>query len=248
MARKHLVFLHGFLESPAMWQPIVDKLSVKSYHLHFPVLPGHEASHPLPAVCDVDHYVKAIVEQLPMDGDDQFFIVAHSFGGYLASHLVQSIHDRVNALCLFQSKCGEDSAEKKNDRRRAIVAARENKSLYCRTMIRSCYGEKNAERLHNEIEAQIAFATSLDTEAIVAAQEVMIHRGDALEFMRHRRFPLYYFLGEDDKSIPLEVALNEIHQLPGSMYHLAKGIGHMGHYECTQEAAEFIQRIVRANG
>jgi hypothetical protein len=40
---------------------------------------------------------------------------------------------------------------------------------------------------------------------------------------------------------------NELAQLPGSVAHIAQGIGHMGHIERTKEAAEFLQRILRAD-
>lgn len=169
-------------------------------------------------------------------------------GGYLASHVVQRIHSQVCGLLLFHSKAGADSEEKINDRKRAIAAAQENKNLYVRGMITGCYAPSLREQLQTEMEAHIAFAQTLSAETIAASQQFMIQREDALDFMKHRHFPLYYFLGEKDASIPLEVAQAELAQLPGAMAHVAEGVAHMGHYECTREAADFIQRILRAEG
>jgi pimeloyl-ACP methyl ester carboxylesterase len=97
------------------------------------------------------------------------------------------------------------------------------------------------------MEKQIAYASQLSFETIEASQTFMIQRPDNIEWMKNRNFSLYYFLGDKDNSLPLDVMQNELAQLPGSVAHIAQGIGHMGHIERTKEAAEFLQRILRAD-
>jgi pimeloyl-ACP methyl ester carboxylesterase len=248
MAKKHLVFLHGFLEDHTMWKPLLPMLSLRNYHVHFPTLPGHSDEQPLAPSSSTSDYVDAVLSQLPISPDNKVFVIGHSMGGYLASHVVQRIHAQVCGLLLFHSKAGADSEEKINDRKRAIAAAQENKNLYVRGMITGCYAPSLREQLQTEMEAHIAFAQTLSAETIAASQQFMIQREDALDFMKHRHFPLYYFLGKKDASIPLEVAQAELAQLPGAMAHVSEDAAHMGHLESTREAADFIQRILRAEG
>jgi len=48
MSKKHLVFLHGFLENASMWNSILGRISKSNLQLHFPEIPGHGLRHQLP--------------------------------------------------------------------------------------------------------------------------------------------------------------------------------------------------------
>jgi pimeloyl-ACP methyl ester carboxylesterase len=246
MPAKHLVFIHGFLEDSSMWKHILPHLSKSGWVIDLPELPGHGNNSFLPEEKNAKAYCKNILEQIELAPDDEAFIIAHSMGGYLSASLAEMIPTQISGLCFFHSKAGADNEQKIADRKRAIEAARENKSLYVRTMINNIYFEGNRERCKNEMEAQIAYAQNLSIETIVAAQEVMISRPDRVETMLHRNFPLYYFLGDRDSSLPNDVMMAEVSRIPGAVAHLVQGIGHMGHIENKREAVEFIQRIMRA--
>ncbi len=247
MSNKRLVFIHGFLENATMWKTIVPHLSKSNYKLDFPELPGHGENSFLPKEKTAESYCKNILDQVAMNEDDRLFIIAHSMGGYLSASLASMIPNQISALCLFHSKAGADNAEKIADRKRAIEAATANKELYVRTMVTNVFYEKNRERCQTEIEKQISEAQQLSVETITGAQQVMIERPDRIAAMQQRNFPLYYFLGEKDTSVPLEVAENELTQLPGAVAHIARETGHMGHIENKREAVEFLQRIMRTD-
>jgi pimeloyl-ACP methyl ester carboxylesterase len=246
MGSRHLILIHGFLEDASMWNHLLPHLSKKDYIISTPELPGHGHNEIIPAEKTAAAYCDAILQQLHLQPEDTALIIGHSMGGYLATTLVQQMPCKVRALCLFHSKAGADSPQKITDRRRAIEAARENKALYVRTMINGIYGEKNRTTCAPEIEKQIAYASGLTFETIEAAQLVMISRADNIESMKQRNFSLYYYLGDIDSSLPLEIMKQELDQLPGAVAHIAHDIGHMGHIERTREAADFIQRILRA--
>lgn len=247
MSNKRLVFIHGFLEDSSMWKPIISHLSKSPYKLDFPELPGHGSNHEIPLEKTAVSYCKNILEQLQLGKDDTMFIIAHSMGGYLSATLATMVPNQISGLCLLHSKVGADSDEKKSDRRRAIEAARTNKDVYVRTMVTNIFYEKNRDRLYDQIEQQIAQAQKLSIEAITSAQEVMLERQDRIHDMKHRNFPLYYFLGDKDTSIPLEVAQHELTQLPGAVAHISRETGHMGHLENKRDVVEFLQRIMRAD-
>jgi pimeloyl-ACP methyl ester carboxylesterase len=247
MSSRHLILLHGFLEDASMWNYILPHLSKKDYVIATPELPGHGKNKVIPHKKTADDYCANILKQLDLKSEDQAFVIGHSMGGYLATTLVKMLPCSVQSLCLFHSKAGADSEQKIIDRKRAIEAARENKALYARTMINGIFGEENKERCHEAMEKQIAYASQLSFETIEASQTFMIQRPDNIEWMKNRNFSLYYFLGDKDNSLPLDVMQNELAQLPGSVAHIAQGIGHMGHIERTKEAAEFLQRILRAD-
>lgn len=245
--KKRLVFIHGFLENASMWQGIISGISKRNYVVNTPELPGHGKNSFLPEVHTAEVWCENILRQLGLEADEQVFVIGHSMGGYLASTLVNMISDQVSGLCLFHSKCGADLPQKIADRHRAIEAANSNKELYVRTMINSIYGEKTKSIHQASIEKHIEYAKQLSLETIVASQEVMISRPDQIATMQQRSFPLFYFLGEMDNSLPLSLMLEEVDQLPGSLAHIERGIGHMGHVEAAKSAVGFIQRILHTD-
>lgn len=244
---KRIIFIHGFLENAGMWNYLIPHLSLKSYKVHTPEIPGHGRNTALPDELNAPAYCRNLLQQVDLQADDTAFIIGHSMGGYLASELVHMIPGQVRGLCLFHSKAGTDLPEKIHERKRAIAAAGENKELYVRTMITNIFYEKNRNRFSGEMESLIEDAKKLSKETIQGAQQVMIGRNDNVERLKHRSFPLYYYQGEFDNSVPSVITQDEMKLLPGAVGHLSHGAGHMGHIETQRDAIEFIQRILRAD-
>lgn len=245
--KKRLVFIHGFLENAGMWQSIISGISKKNYVVNTPELPGHGNHLSLPNAHVAEAWCDDIIRQLNISLDESVFVIGHSMGGYLASTLVGMIKDQVSGLCLFHSKAGSDLEQKREERLRAIEAAKSNKELYVRTMISNIFFEGTRSKHHAHIEKQIEYAKSLSLETIIASQEVMISRPDNIVRLQERHFPLFYFLGEHDTSLPLGMMMKEVNQLPGALVHIEPGIGHMGHIEATKSAIDFIQRILHTD-
>lgn len=246
MAQRHLILIHGFLENHLMWQELLQLISKKNFVIHTPHLPGHHPDVTLLGRSDIQAYCDALNQQCAIAADDEVFVIGHSMGGYIASHLIHQLPGKIKGLCLFHSKCKADDADKIEQRKRAIQAAYSDLSLYVRTMITNQFAEDLRGALAQKIAAQIAFASTLAPEVIDECQRVMIERPDGLEAMRNRSFPLYYYLGQHDPSIPLIAALEEAKALPGALVHIEDRIGHMGHWESTRAAAGFINRILFA--
>ncbi|MEN9639621.1 MAG: hypothetical protein RLZZ262_1490 [Bacteroidota bacterium] len=246
MAQRHLILIHGFLENHVMWSEMLQLISKKNFVIHTPHLPGHHRDVPLRGTSEMKSYCDAIQAQCKIAEEDEVFVIGHSMGGYIASHLVFNLPGKIKGLCLFHSKCSADDAEKIEQRKRAIDAAHKDLSLYVHTMISNQFAPPLRDSLSQKIASQIAFAQSLSSSVIEECQRVMIERPDGLDAMRHRSFPLYYFLGEHDPSIPLITALEEAKALPGALVHIEDRIGHMGHWESTRAAAGFINRILFA--
>ena len=223
-----------------MWDNFVPFLK-KDYTIHVPELPGHGKQD----YCG-EETIEAIASSVASRIPDNSVVVGHSMGGYVAVSIAKLFPEKVNSLCLFHSRAGEDEPEKKLNRDRAIIAAQKNKGLYVQTLISGLFNPTLKDLYYRVINAQISEAKKMKTEAIVGSLLAMKHRPDHKEFMKNRSFPLYYFLGGADPVLPINIVKEEISFLPGSVAHIADKAGHMGHFESTREAQEFIQRIARA--
>lgn len=247
MSKKHLALLHGFLEGPSMWQSVLGHISKKDFVIHTPSIPGHGNNPGIPAELTAKAYAENLMEQMNIPEDEEVFIIGHSMGGYLGCTIAASRPAGVAGLFLFHSKAGEDIPQKKEDRKCAINAIKENKALYVRTMINSLFHPDKAPGLKDVIEKHIADAMLISEEGMIAAQTVMMTRPDHIATMQNRHFPLFYFLGDRDASLPMEVMEEELRQLPGAVSHVAVDTGHMGHLECNKEVGVFMQRVLLAS-
>ncbi len=247
MTKKHVVFIHGFLENAHMWQHILGKISKQKLHIHTPELAGHGLRPHNDQITSIADYAHDILEQIHIPDGEKAILIGHSMSGYTALELAKLLGDKVSGLCLLHSTATADNAEKKEARLRAIEAVQQNKALYNRTVIVSLFAEKKREQLREHIEKNIADANAMDTNAIVQALHSMRNRADNVEFLKQRSFPLFYFLGTEDSRLPISELKAELELLPGAVASIAENTGHMGHMECTDLVAEFIQRIIRAD-
>lgn len=240
--KPYVLLIHGFLGDSTMWQPLVKHLESK-YLFITPDLPGHGSA---PASAQRMEEFAAEIE-MQLETDTPCFIIGHSMGGYVGCMLAALYPQRVRGLCLFHSTAAADSEATKQDRLRAIGLASENKDLYVRQVLGSLYSESTRTRHQHEIEEQIKTAQRMSAEAVQNSLRAMMHRPDQRQALRHRHFPLYYFLGDEDSRLPIEQMRAEVAEMPGAVAHIARHTGHMGHIECPTEAGTFIERILRAH-
>jgi hypothetical protein len=158
------------------------------------------------------------------------------------------VPERIQAIGFFHSKAGSDSAEKIEDRKRAIATAAQNKDLYLATMLRNTLAKDNYPRFQKELSLLIEQAKhDISVACIEAAQEVMIQRPDNIGFLSVAAFPIHYFLGKQDRSILFEHMQEELLALPSASMQVAESAGHMGHIECRTEAIEWLKRVCAFN-
>ena len=227
-----------------MWDALISEIQNESIAISTPSIPGHGTQPQIPSELTAEAYCRAIIDQLP-DDELPWIVVGHSMGGYLASTLVTLVPNRIAGLGFFHSKAGADSASKIEDRKRAIAAASQNRELYLGTMLRNTLADCNVERCAAELSGMIADAQQdISSDCIEAAHTVMIQRPDNVEYLRHVSYPVYYFLGRSDKSIPIEQLTDELKALSNARVTVVENTGHMGQVEAPQEALMWLKELI----
>ncbi|MFM7813765.1 MAG: alpha/beta fold hydrolase [Flavobacteriales bacterium] len=238
-----VVFIHGFLESPSMWDGVISELALSQGEYQCVYLPGHDEKPMFPNDISIQGYASFLLDQITFEPGCGIALVGHSMGGYIAAALAPLIGDALQEVCFFQSKAGADSPEKKMERQRAIEVAAENRELYIRTMLRSIFHPDTLHLFESECEDLVSKALFLPTETISKSQQVMMTRPDSTHQLSHRNFRVSYFLGRFDRSIPLSSALDEAQTL-GADHITVCDAGHVGHIEKKQEAVRFLSEFI----
>lgn len=232
---KKVVLIHGFLGHDDMWNHILPETDAEVYT---PRLAGH-GNHHLFEQPTLSAYAHDVLQQIDFNLEDELELVGHSMGGYVALEIAKQFPLNCAKLGLFHSTAQADSELKKQDRLRAMEAAKEHQALYAANLIDGLFHEP---QLHSkDIEEQLAKIASMQAENTIQALTAMRNREESISFLTNQVFPIWYFNGNQDKVLPIERMQEEWNQLPHALVVQLDQCGHMGHIEQHEAAKKFLQ-------
>jgi len=228
-------FIHGFLESPAMWEGYLSSFASP----RLLTLPGHGNLIDQQCPSNMQGIAESLMNEINTTEPHQ--IIGHSMGGYLIPFLVQ-LGAQPKRIGIFHSKLGADDDAKKIQRQRAIDLVQGNKSLYVRTMITHLFSDKFKVKGYQTIEELIRQANMINESNIIACQRAMMARSCGIETIRSKQIPTHFFAGGKDEGVPMELVQSEAQALqPYSTIRKEDEIGHMGQWEAPQAVAEWLK-------
>lgn len=192
-----VVLLHGFLENATMWDAFVPELS-KKYRVITIDLLGHGKTQPLNYVQTMEDNADMVLSVLNELRIRKAVFVGHSMGGYVALAFADLFPNIVKGVALVNSTAKPDSAERKLNRDRAIVAVKQNYASFVRMSVANLFSEDNRERFAKEIEAVKLEALKTPLQGIVASLEGMKIRKDREPLLHEGKFPVLLALGKKD--------------------------------------------------
>src|ERR1035437_7130541 len=95
-----VVFIHGFCQSSAYWEPTLRHLATQGMGGLAPDLPGFASSADLPGPYTMEAYADGLADFLAARGIDNVLLVGGSMGGVVAQHFVLRHPNRVARLLL----------------------------------------------------------------------------------------------------------------------------------------------------
>ena len=190
-----VVLLHGFLENKKMWDDYIPVLSQKNRVITIDLL-GHGDSECLGYVHSMENNAQVIRSVLTHLRIRKAVFVGHSMGGYVALAFADLYPNSTKGLVLLNSTAKADSAERKKNRDRAIVAVKQNYGNFIRMSIANLFSEDNREKLNSEIEKVKKEALKTPLQGIVASLEGMKIRKDREFILHESEFQKLLILGK----------------------------------------------------
>jgi pimeloyl-ACP methyl ester carboxylesterase len=238
---KPVIFLHGFMESKSMWRSL--QLSAQPMRCIFIDLPGHGESqlydeNEKPSIQYFAAKVRSFISWLKID---QYDIVGHSMGGYVALELKKT-DANCQKVVLLNSNFWEDSEQKKRDRVRVADLVFKAKNLFVSEAIPGLFFSKKGKEV--EIQGLIDEAKNMSADAIAYAALAMRERNNLSSILK--KYPSDFLLisGQHDPLISPEEMRS---RLPSEQLQVQflENAGHMAHIEASEETKELICHFVK---
>lgn len=232
-----MVLLHGFLENKSMWNNLLPELITKYRVITIDLL-GHGNTECLGYVHSMEDNADMVHEVLQDLKIRKVLLIGHSMGGYVTLAFAELYPKNVKGIVLLNSTARADSAERKTNRDRAIVAVKQNYTAFVRMSIANLFSEKNREILLDEIENAKKEALKTPLQGIVASLEGMKIRKDREVLLNFDTFPLLLILGKQDPVLNYDENASQIKNTPVQLVTFPDG--HMSHIENREELTKVL--------
>jgi pimeloyl-ACP methyl ester carboxylesterase len=241
-----LVLIHGFPNDSSAWNTIIPELA-KRYQVILLDLPG-AGNSPLPNTeLTMEYMAASIKEVLDKEGIAKAVLTGHSMGGYTAMQFAASYPEMIQGISLVHSLTSDDTDEKKENRRKAIVLMRKGEAereMFLKGMSQNLFASEFAAQHPEEVKKVVANGMKISVEALAGFYLAIMNRTDKRPLLINASWPMQWIIGNEDAATPLKDALEQSHIAPVNFISIYKPCGHMSFVEMPQRLASDIQFFV----
>lgn len=238
---RNVVLLHGFLESPKIWESLTPLLEEK-FRVITPQLPNHNPVETEGFSKDLSEQAEQLHEALTRLEIENPILIGHSLGGYLALAYIEKYASHTSGIALVNSTCLPDNEEKKKQRNRAIHLIEKLPKAFVQMAIKNLFTKTGLNTYTSEIESLITDSKKLPVSAIQASIIAIRDRKDRSEVLRNYDKKKLFIYGINDPLIATEAsekAINKSH-CPSK----ALTSGHMSWLEDKEKLSEILLEFI----
>lgn len=237
-----IIFIHGFLENRSMWESILPSLSKSNRCITLDLF-GHGKSQALGYVHEMRTYAEAISKLINTIQIENYSIVGHSMGGYVAMELLKLEEQKIDQLILLNSSPLADTDERKKDRDRAIRAIQKFPEAFVQMAVKNLFLPRDQEKLAQQIENAIFEAKKCSKQGIIATLQGLKNRANHKETFKKANCKKLVIAGKLDQVVHFNTLKNSIKDSKANLLSF-KG-GHMSHLEYPQEVLLAIKNFLK---
>lgn len=236
-----VVLLHGFCETHMIWSDLAVALSSR-YSVWMPDLPGFGESKSLQDGFSIEDVAEKVYTSLKEKGLDEFAIIGHSLGGYVALAMAAKHPEAIRLLGLFNSTAYADTKEKRHTRNKTIDFV-QNRGVqrFIDTFVPNLFHAPRRDELADAIEEVNLIARRTTKESLMNYTKAMRDRPARLDLLESFDKPVIFIAGEEDSFTTQEDVHHQAQLLKKPYVQILPETAHMGMYERFTETSEFIK-------
>jgi pimeloyl-ACP methyl ester carboxylesterase len=237
-----IVCIHGFCEDSRVWEDWITLLP--DFQFIMIDMPGFGNSKIILNLT-IEKIATIVKRVLDFYSVKKCFLVGHSMGGYVSLSFAKAFPEYIQGLCLFHSHPFADTPEKIDGRQKSISFIKTNGAvIFVRQLIPSLFAYHFNKGYQMEVNKMIHHAIQYTSEAIIAAQEAMIQRSEESEVLKQAAYPVLFIIGRQDKAVPIELSLAQIHLPKIADVRIYPTVGHMGMLEAPRETSKALSEFI----
>ena len=236
-----VLLLHGYGEDSRMWEYFMRGLK-DTYQILRIDLPGFgkskiEGSVSIP---DMAEGIKAVLDKLKIK---QLIFIGHSMGGYVGLEFAKKYPELLLGLSLFHSHPFADTAEMKKAR---VISAKLAESSDQAAYVRRLFSILFPKGYNNDklIEKMVRRAAQYPLKGLTNGQLAMRQRADNSTVLAQLNCPVQFIIGTEDKAVPEEAKLEQVHLAATADIHILQGFGHMGMFEDSRRTKKIVRSFI----
>src|SRR5688572_495562 len=180
------------------------------------------------------------------DAPPKFALGGFSMGGYIAFEVLRQARERVSRLALIDTMARPDTPEASEKRQQQIELARAGKldlvvsQGFANVVHPDHVADEELKAIH------LAMARAIGPEAFVRQQQATLGRPDSRPDLAAIGVPTVVIIGDSDKVIPREAALELRDGIPGTALSVIEGAGHYAPIEQPAQVNAALEDWLRA--
>jgi pimeloyl-ACP methyl ester carboxylesterase len=235
-----LVLLHGFCETSAIWDGIVNELS-KSCEVIVIDLPGFGGSQELSAPTSIRQTAIQVHNFLGSINVNNYFVAGHSLGGYISLELADLYPSCILGIGLINSSAFADDEDKIKTRLKSIkFVEKRGVELFINSFVPQLFANK--EEVHISTLKHIARKTPQQT--LINYTHAMMQRKDMVSILAHWSRPFFFFAGTLDILVPIDKSRNHLDFISRDNFVESELCAHMGMYEAPESLVNLLTQLV----
>lgn len=239
-----IVFIHGYLETADVWEPLMEHLKHKFRVIAFDI-PGHGISETRHEVNTMEYVADTLHDLLVQTGVKKCTLIGHSMGGYVALAFAKKYNDMTAGLILLHSTPDPDTDEKRGNREREIkIIESGRKELLAKTNPGKGFAAVNRKKFAEEINDLGMGVIETDDDGITALLKGMAAREDMSGFLKEIKQPVMMIFGEQDEYMPAEYTKELAERYPEATTVMLENSGHMGFIEQEKDVLNAIETFM----
>lgn len=236
-----VVLLHGFLENSKMWDNLKPTI-LKNHRVICIDLLGHGQTGCIGYIHTMKDMADAVLAVLNHLKIEDYSVIGHSMGGYVALALVETHPEKIKRLCLMNSNYIADDEALSEKRKKANIMVQTNFENVVRVSFTNLFSPESRLTYKDDMEAALQDALKTSIQGYMAGQEGMRVRDNTYEFFKRLDAKKLIIVGKKDLLIDTERILEEIKDT--DILYKELSYGHMSHIENKSELSYIINHFI----